>query len=256
VFALSCVAMVATRACKRAVVDASDPLSDAGILNQVLSYAGAGEWIFYALINKLWLECYRAVPAHDVRKEDTVERALDFRVQSQMTLRRAVYASASRVRLAHELGLRFGTQSGRLQFYLGSVACAAAFAESHRLGMPVSTRMMNGAASVGELSIVKQLHTQHNCGFDSETSACSAESGHIEVLQWLKKRGARFSAYTMHRAARSGQGLTCIYLKSEGCMWDRRVTHAAAYHSHWDAVRQLREHGCPWCCERICSTSR
>jgi hypothetical protein len=33
---------------KRAVVDTVNPIDNAGILKQVLSYAGAGEFIFYA----------------------------------------------------------------------------------------------------------------------------------------------------------------------------------------------------------------
>jgi hypothetical protein len=243
---------IATRAGKKAAVDASSPLGDAGILKQVLKFAGTGAFIFYAPISKLWLECYQAVAAHTIKAKCTVMRELDLEVPYQRTLRRAVYASAARVRLAHELGLQYGSESAKLQFYIGAVACGAALAEAHRLGMPVSTRMMNGAASVGELSIVKKLHTQHNCAFDSETSACSAEGGHIELLQWLKQQGVVFTAYTMYRAAQSGQGSVCIYLHTEGCKWDERVMFTAAYHGHWGAVRKLCEHNCPCSTENIC----
>jgi hypothetical protein len=85
----SCV-MVATRASERAIADASNPLSDAGILKQVLSYVGAGKFIFYAPIKILWLACYRAVPAHELVGKDTVCCKQDFKALSKMTLRRAV----------------------------------------------------------------------------------------------------------------------------------------------------------------------
>jgi hypothetical protein len=40
-----------------AEADARSPLEDASVLKQVLSYAGAGDFIFFAPISKLWLEC-------------------------------------------------------------------------------------------------------------------------------------------------------------------------------------------------------
>ena len=84
--------MEAVDASKVAQVHAESPLEDAGILKQVLSYAGAGEWIFYAPISKLWLECYRAVPVHQLDEKDTVEQEHDFEVVPQLTLKRAVFA--------------------------------------------------------------------------------------------------------------------------------------------------------------------
>jgi hypothetical protein len=66
--------MVAARADKKASLSSVSALSDTHILKQVLAYAGAGEWIFYAPISKLWLECYRAVPAHDMKQNDTVKQ--------------------------------------------------------------------------------------------------------------------------------------------------------------------------------------
>jgi hypothetical protein len=82
--------MVSAHASKVAKVHAESPLEDAGILKQVLSYAGAGEFIFYAPISKLWLDCYRAVPAHELKRIDTINHADDLQVLPEMTLRRAV----------------------------------------------------------------------------------------------------------------------------------------------------------------------
>jgi hypothetical protein len=182
--------VVSVHDCEVARKHAEHPLEDACILKQVLSYAGAGEWIFYAPISKLWLDCYRAVPAHEVRRYDTVKREQDLQVVDVMTLRRAVFSSAARVKLAHELGLHFDMDGTGLQFYSGRIAAVAVLDEAHSLGMPFSTNLLNGAAFSGELCTVIWLHTEHNCALNSDTSACSAKGGQIQVLQWLKQRGA------------------------------------------------------------------
>jgi hypothetical protein len=145
----------------RATVGTKSPLDDAVILKQVLSYAGAGEWGFFAPISKLWLECYRAVPVHRVTRKLMHRGECAVEALPHITLRRAVFACSSRVRLAHELGVRFGTDSADLQFYTGYLACKAALADAHRLGMPCSQMVLNGAAFSGNISAVIWLHTEH-----------------------------------------------------------------------------------------------
>jgi hypothetical protein len=244
--------MEARRASKVAKVHAESPSEDAGILKQVLSYAGAGEWIFNALISKLWLECYRAVPMHQLNVKDTVEQEHVFEVVPQSTLKCAVFASAARVRLAHVLGLRFGNDGAHLQAYLGSVACKAALIEAHRLGMPFSTSLLSGAAYSGELSIVIWLYREHNVALTDDASTGSAEGGRIEVLQWLKQQGMVFDADTMSCAAVYGQISTCAYLHSVGCSWNDFTVFEAAFANQWDTVRWLHEHGCPWNFKHMC----
>jgi hypothetical protein len=250
--ALFSCAMVSAHAAKVAKVHADIPLEDAGILKQVLSYAGAGEWIFYAPISKLWLECYRAVPTHEVQKDDTVIQRHGLHVVPDMTMRRAVYASAARVKLAHELGLRFDTDGTDLQFYIGKIASIAVLTEAHRLAMPISTYTLNGAAFAGELSIVIWLYTEHNCAFNSKTGGYSAMSGQVGVLQWLKQQGVVFHQATMLSAAVFGKESSCAYLHAEGCPWDDLIVYVAAFNKHWNIVRWLHEHGCPWNFDEIC----
>eukprot|EP00953_Heterococcus_sp_UTEX-ZZ885_P041757 21281-Heterococcus_DN1.PRE.3 len=228
------------------------PLEHAGILNQVLSYAGAGDYIFYAPISKLWLVCYRAVPAHELKEDNTVERSQDFQVGARLTLRRAVFASAPRVKLAHELGLRFNLDGRDLQIYTGAQACEAALAEAHRLGMALTAHTLNGAAFSGELSKIIWLHLEHKCALHRESGAHGARGGHIEVLRWLKKKGAVFGNDTMITAAFNGHTKACAHLRAERCAWDTTATYIAAMNEHWETVRWLHEHGCPWISDQIC----
>jgi hypothetical protein len=244
--------MVATRAGKRAAAGASNPLSDAGILKQVLSYAGAGEFIFYAPISKLWLECYRAVPAHRVKRQKMTEGEVVVEVLPCMTLRRTVFSTAARVKLAHALGLQFSSDDQELQYYTDSMACKTALVEAHRLGMPVTTDVLNSAASTGELSTVIWLYTEHNCALSRLTSVCSASDGQIEVLRWLKQQGEVFNATTMSCAANSGQHATCAYLHSEGCDWNEATVYMAAHYDQCDTVRWIHEYDCPWRFELMC----
>jgi hypothetical protein len=167
-------------------------------------------------------------------------------------VRRAVFASAARVKMAHELGLRFDTDDEDMQVYMGTLACKAALTEAHRLGMPLSTNILNGAAFTGELCTVIWLYTEHQCVFNSGTGAHAAGGGHVNVLSWLKEQGVVFDKNTMNAAALFGKVSTCAYLHAEGCPWNEATSFAAACRKHWDTVRWLREHGCPWYTYRMC----
>jgi hypothetical protein len=212
----------------------------------------------------LWLECYRAVSSYQIDGKNTHMRSRVLDVFPTMTLRRAVFSSPARVNLAHALGWQFDADSSKytlkhgakssnlLHWYTGSVACRAALAEAHRLGMPLLAETLNGAALSGELSTVIWLHTEHHCEFNSGTGDYSAMGGHIEMLRWLKQQGLAFSSSTMLSAASYGHTPTCAYLHAAGCPWDRLVVFAAARRSHWGTVRWLLEHGCPCKFDSIC----
>jgi hypothetical protein len=229
-----------------AALTCSSPLNDAGILKEVLSYVRTGEFIFYAPISKLWLECYRAVPAHELVGKNTACRKQNLKVLSMMTLRRAVYVSVARLKVAYAAGLRFDDDSLKMQVYTGSIASRAVLAEAHKLGLQLSSYTLSGAAGAGELFTVIWLYYEHNCALNSQVDAYSAGGGRIEVLKWLKQQGIVFDEVTVYSAAMAGQHFTCGYLLSEGCRWDESAVYAAALNSHWDTVRWLHAQGCPW----------
>jgi hypothetical protein len=139
-----------------------------------------------------------------------------------------------------------------MQVYMGTLACKAALTEAHRLGMPLSTNILNGAAFAGKLSTVIWLYTEHQCAFNSGTGAHAAGGGHVNVLSWLKEQGVVFDKNTMNAAALLGKVSTCAYRHAEGCPWNEVTAFAAACRKHWDTVRWLREHGCPWISDQIC----
>jgi hypothetical protein len=87
-----------------------NPLIDAGVLEQVLGYVGPGHWLFIAVC-KLWQQPYMRVAATDPPEEQmSLFRLLlttpTFSCGPQMTLRKAVFASESRLRWAYAAGLK------------------------------------------------------------------------------------------------------------------------------------------------------
>eukprot|EP00953_Heterococcus_sp_UTEX-ZZ885_P000255 563-Heterococcus_DN1.PRE.1 len=58
-------AKVSTQAAKRAVADSLNPLTHTGILQLVCDLVGPGEFIFLALVNKLFRACSLKVPQFD-----------------------------------------------------------------------------------------------------------------------------------------------------------------------------------------------
>lgn len=50
--------MVTTRIQKRAAQESSSPLRDPALLSLVLTFVGAGEWLYTAAVRRQWKEMY------------------------------------------------------------------------------------------------------------------------------------------------------------------------------------------------------
>jgi hypothetical protein len=96
-----------TRTQKRRAADASNPLLKTVILNQMLSYVGAGHWNFLATVCRPWRDAYALVASREIERlpfEDD-EDGDEIECIPQMTLYSSIFASSSRVELAHALGV-------------------------------------------------------------------------------------------------------------------------------------------------------
>jgi hypothetical protein len=121
-----------------------NPLNEPGIVHHVLSYAGPGQRLFYAGVNSLWLDAYRAVNSKDATSTSTS----------------AVFASASRLRWAYESGPLVSTlaMSAAQWRIAGRVAYSDTLAALHELCVVVSTQALH----MGQW---KQVHSMHWSGF-------------------------------------------------------------------------------------------
>jgi hypothetical protein len=90
---------------ERLMVSAS-PLDDAGILRHVLNNLGPGHHLFISAVSKAWRETYERISSIQMAgfEEDFDDEAVLHTITPKTTLYSAVFASASRVNLAHESG--------------------------------------------------------------------------------------------------------------------------------------------------------
>jgi hypothetical protein len=179
----------------------------------------------------------------------------------QMTLSSAVFASATRVRLAEE-SLDCGAER-----YRSAEARAA-----HEL-MQYSYATMHGCALCNTLAVMQHLHAtgcywnhlvctaaaergyfemlrwarEHGCEWNEHTILSSAaSSGNVQMAAWVKRQpGVFFSPAAMHAAAANGHTAMCEWLRAEGSPWHGLDCAAAANGAHLETLRWLRQHGCP-----------
>jgi hypothetical protein len=102
------------------------------------------------------------------------------------------------------------------------------------------------AAQNGHMETVRFL-LDSSCPWDVNAVCIrAAESGDIQLLQYLKQQGCVFSEDVMRAAAHTGDLYTCRYLHDEQCPWDTTACEYAAHGGHVDTLRWLHEQGCPW----------
>jgi hypothetical protein len=264
---------------KSSADQSSNPLHNVGILQTVLSYVGPGHHLFIAPVSKCWKDIYTSgTQKLAVYAVNSCEKT-NITCVSGMTLFSSVFASPSRVELAHQSGLDWAAEA--CQHAAGRYADIATLATAHTLGMQFTETTMAGAAQRNKLAEVQYLHGrgsgwlpglldmavscgyfelvrwchEHGCRFCSQKAAPSyaAESGNIELLVWvLRHSGSQLSTSVMWAAAAKGRRAMCQYLHEQQCPWDFVSTRRAAEGGHIDLLRWLMDNGCPWRANELC----
>eukprot|EP00953_Heterococcus_sp_UTEX-ZZ885_P012570 7207-Heterococcus_DN1.PRE.2 len=163
---------------------------------------------------------------------------------SSCTSYKAVFASASRVRAAHDSGLRLHEANKQLSSCAGTYADVDTLEAAHDLGLPFSAHVMRGAASSRCLSKLQWLHIEQQCPFPGEITLIAARAGDVEMLRWLKSAGCCFDKWTSLRGAQSGNNLNVLqFLHAEGCPWHPNVCGAAGEAGDLEQLNWLFSHG-------------
>jgi hypothetical protein len=140
---------VAKRAWRSRTLSAN-PLNKPGIVQQVLSYAGAGQRLFYAGVSSLWLDVYETVNGEKATSTSTS----------------AIFASASRLRWAYtcQRGLLASTMLAAHWRIAGRAADSDTLAVAHDLFAVVDKKkaLALGAAEAGSLHALIWLHSKHS----------------------------------------------------------------------------------------------
>jgi hypothetical protein len=179
--------MLATEADEHSAAGSSSPLLLSGILQHVLSYVGPGHCLFVASISKWWRGIYATLESQQLtvhirysRNASTLTKIRIITCEPQMTPYSSVFASPSRVILAHETGLK--CSSAAYQRAAGKYAGIETLAAAHSLGMQYTANTMMAAAQCNKLPEVQYLRSQ-GCPWCFRLLEDAAQSGHLELVR-------------------------------------------------------------------------
>jgi hypothetical protein len=231
---------------KRAATD-SNPLRQAGILQHVLGYVGPGHWLFLSTVCSSWLEIYTSLATVTVAKVRLYGAYEESTLcVPKMTLFSSALASPSRLKLAHQYGLKLVPD--HCEYAAGRHADIDTLAAAQELGMQYSNATLYGAASaVHKLAWLYAMCGPQHSSTTGAVATHAARAGSITALIWLKcTQGCVFDKYTCLAAAEGNQLPALQNLHSEGCCWDVSVLSAAAVNGAFELLRWAVEQGCPW----------
>jgi hypothetical protein len=201
----------------------SSLFNEPDILQHVLRYAGSGQRLFYAAVS---------------------------------TSTSAVFASASRLRWAHESGFRLSTMSAAQWRLAGRVADGDTLAVAHELCANLyACALALGAAEAGSLHALSWLHFMHSwnslvlprtgtaCIFDHTLMVAAAGAGHVHMLDFLRLHGCPLLASAVNAAASANQVPALRWLHEHNpvlCMVSASLR--AAKHGSIEAMAYILPH--------------
>jgi hypothetical protein len=181
---------------------------DEDLLREILAFTSAQNWSF-ASTCRIYLQAYVAVGG-------TRETSLA-----------SVFASASRLQLAKDTGLKLSKQAQRA--VAGSAAIAQLQAASEIGILQWSTAVAEGAAGSGSLETLQWLSSQR-CPFPADICNLAASScrAPIAKLKWLQDCGFALTPDTLLSAVQAGALPVVQHLHAAGCRWHWRSSFVAA----------------------------
>eukprot|EP00953_Heterococcus_sp_UTEX-ZZ885_P032031 16755-Heterococcus_DN1.PRE.3 len=223
---------------KQIVADCSNLLDHAGLLELILELVGFGEALFIRCVDSNWKACYdKLISDQQADEEEHLHT-------SSCTSYQAVFASAYRVKVAHDSGLLLAADDSPLQFYAGKYAASNTLSAARKLGLTFSPDLMHGAASCKCLTKLKWLHTEQHCPLPDEIDVQAARAGDVEMLRWLKSRGCLFNEQTSRSGAETPDNLHVLqYLYEQGCPWHDRICGTAGEAGDLEQLKWLHAHG-------------
>jgi hypothetical protein len=231
------------RAEKRACAVRGDPLSNASILQHILSFINPRLYLYIAGVSNLWQQSYECVALEPARK--TV--SLEWRRAATEVPRRTRYSSAfgsvTLLTWAFTSGLALDADNQLLQRAAGAHGSLLTLAVAHGLGLEFNEHTLYGAIDSNREPIVDFLHSEHRCPMFWYMGFTAARSGNVRMLKFLRERGCEFSHFAMCSDAAVGGLLeTLKYLRQEGCSWfEPTIAGSAARSGNLDMVGMLRK---------------
>jgi hypothetical protein len=212
-------------------------LSNAGILQIIFTYEGAGRWLFIPPVCKLWKQCYEQLdpaPLHASYPQATI----------RLTAYGAVFRSPSRLRLACENGLQNLFATDLVQRKAGAWCDVPTLLAAQQLGLQVTDSFVRYAAAAGRLDVLQLLHTDQGVPLPADISSYAAACARMDVLRWLQTIGYAFTAGTAISAAAKGHAAVLVWLLEQHCPVDPlQLCTAAARNGHMNILAVLQKRG-------------
>eukprot|EP00953_Heterococcus_sp_UTEX-ZZ885_P005463 3414-Heterococcus_DN1.PRE.1 len=223
------------------MTSASDrALSNAGILQHILSHAGPGSWVFFSPVSKLWKQCYEHVDAAALQRPYPGATI-------RLTAYGNVFSSPSCVRWACKHGLQALFSTRLLQVKAGAWADLDTLLAAQELGLQVTGNYMKAAAAGrGRLPVLQLLYSAQGHQLSPEVSTYAAAYAQMHVLSWLSQIGVTFDDQVLPMATKRGHVHVLQFLYDHDCRGDEQTTATAAQEGKLEALQFLRSRGCPW----------
>ena len=97
----------------------------------------------------------------------------------------------------------------------------------------------------GELSLLERVCENFDGMINDDSLFCAVIGGNQECLEFMRRRGARWSADSCTNAVIYGRLETLQWLRANGCPWDKSVWIEAVRYGHTDMLRWAIANGCP-----------
>jgi hypothetical protein len=181
----------------QALLEDDNPLRKSSVLQLVFESVGPGHGLFLKSVNSEWRALYQSVGEVNVPSIDTWGLRRKVKATAQMTLISSTFESASRLRLAQAAGLSFDVSKRHTQQLAGRHAVLEVLAVLHEQGLSFNAEpLWKGAAERGRLPVLDWLLAVQHCTLPKDICTYAVASGSIDVLTWLRQRGAEFSEGT------------------------------------------------------------
>lgn len=97
------------------------------------------------------------------------------------------------------------------------------------------------AARYGAINILATLPVDQDC-----IVPIAIKNGHINILEWAKKRNYKYTDYAYILALRHNQMHILVWLKEHSCPLTELVFECAAVKGNIKILKWLKENNCPW----------
>ena len=211
-----------------ATVDLADVLDK--VLAVVLSFVGPDEHLFICGISKAYHAEYHI---NRLKAEDSN------RPHRCGTSHQAAFASPSRLRLAVQCGFALRNN----QFLAGKVASIDTLMTARQLGLSLDVQTAWGAAASGDLAKLRWLTEEHALTLSHSTVSHAAQSGCIEMVDWLRDQGFMPDSSALYIAAASDQMPMTLHLHSLGIPYGRFVWDEVLQGGYLDVLRLMLAEG-------------